>query len=105
MSTTGTANTILSTLLNTNGYVALAIEVAGELVPIGKALVTGIKQIAQGGKTVTYQVLLQMDAAELDAIDKLSTDDLTAINVELVKLGLAPVPVPGATPPTPPITQ
>jgi hypothetical protein len=105
MSTMSTAKSILTTLENTNGYVALAIEVAGELVPLGKALVTGIKQIAQGGKTVGYTVLLQMDAAELDAIDKLSTDDLTAINVELVKLGLPPVAVPGATPPTPPITQ
>ncbi len=97
-----TAKAVLTTLENTNGYVALAIEVAGELVPLGKALVTGIKEIAQGGQTVAYQVLLQMDAAELDAIDKLAIDDLTAINAELAKLGLPPVAVPPAKPP---ITQ
>jgi hypothetical protein len=87
-----TSKAVLTTLENTNGYVTLAIEVAGELVPLGKGLVRGIKQLATGATTVAYEVLLQMDGAELDAIDKLSTDDLAAINAALAKMGLPPVP-------------
>jgi hypothetical protein len=97
-----TARAVLTALEGANGYVSLGIEVAGELIPLGKALVKEVTQIAQGGATVTYVVLLQMDAADLDAIDKLEIDDLTAINTELVRLGLPPVPVPPAKPP---ITQ
>lgn len=93
------AKAVLTTLENTNGYVTLAIEVAGELIPLGKAVVRGIRQLATGGTTVDYEVLLRMDGAELDAIDKLSTDDLAAINAELAKLGLPPVP------PLPPAPQ
>lgn len=87
-----TPNKVLQALSGSAGYVTLAIELGTELIPLGKALVTGIKQISAGASTVTYQVLLQMDAAELDAIDQLSADDLTAINAELKKLGLPPVP-------------
>jgi hypothetical protein len=98
-----TAKAVLSSLQDTNGYVTLAIELAGELVPLGKGLVKEIKTIGTGGETVTYAVLLQMDSSELDATDKLATDDLTAINEELKRLGLPPVPVPPANPG--PITQ
>lgn len=91
-----TPNKVLQALAGTNQYVALAISLGETLIPLGKGLVTEIKQIATGGETVTYAVLLQMDAAELDAIEKLSVDDIAAINVELAKLKLPPVPVLGS---------
>lgn len=85
--------TILSNLADTNGgYITLAIELAGELIPIGKAAVQEIKQIATGTETETYTVLLQVDGAELAKIAQLSETELAAINAELAKLGLPPVP-------------
>jgi hypothetical protein len=90
---------VLGQLADANGYVTLGLAVAGELVPLGKALVQEVKQIATGATTETYQVLLQIDGAELDAIAQLSEDDLAAVNAELAKLGIPPVPSP--IPPTP----
>lgn len=84
---------ILQNLADSNGgEITLAIELAGALIPIGKAAVQEIKQIATGGETVTYAVLLQMDGAELDKIAELSESELAAVNAELAKLGLPPVP-------------
>jgi hypothetical protein len=97
-----TPKSVLSALAGTSSTITLAVEIAGELIPLGKALVQEIKQIATGAPTVTYSVLLQMDGTELEAIDTLSAGDLTAINAELVKLGLPAIagPTPPATPPT-----
>ena len=86
----------ISTLEETNKLVVLGLEIAGVIVPIVKAAIRGIHQIATGSETVSYAVLVQVDSAELDAIDKLSIDDLTAINLELVKAGAKPLPLPPA---------
>lgn len=84
---------ILQGLADSNGgYVTLAIELAGALIPIGKAAVKEIKQIATGTETETYDVLLQVDGAELAKIAQLSESELAAVNAELAKLGLPPVP-------------
>jgi len=85
---------VLSLLQNIGGYVSLAINLGEALYPIVKGVVTEIKQISTGGATVTYQVLLQTDGAELDDVIKLSTDDLNAVNAELTKLGLPTIPLP-----------
>lgn len=96
MTTKATAGTVLDTLSNVGGYVGVAIQLGEVLVPLGKALIQKIENIGQGNPTITYQLLVQGDQAELSAVDKLSADDLTAINAELARLGAAPVPVPPA---------
>lgn len=88
-----TPNAVLTALAGANEYVSLGLEVAGVVVPLVKGAITGIKQIATGTDTVSYQVLLQVDGTELDAVDKLATDDLTAINAELTARGVPTVPV------------
>lgn len=93
----GTPNKVLTALAGTNEYISLGLEVAGTVVPLVKGAITEIKQIATGKDTVSYQVLLQVDGAELDAVDKFASDDLLAINAELAARGVPEVP---ATPPT-----
>jgi hypothetical protein len=83
---------ILSALSNSNQIITLGLEVAGQLVPLVKGAITEIKKISSGAKTETYQVVITADAAELDAITKLAADDLTALNAELARLGVPPVP-------------
>jgi hypothetical protein len=83
---------VLGALGEANQYVTLAINIGGVLIPIVAGLVKEIKQITAGTETVSYQILLQTDAAELEAVDKLSQDDLAAINAELAKLGKPPIP-------------
>jgi hypothetical protein len=102
-----TAKSILSVLSQAGSIIGIGVPIAGEIIPLATGLVTEIKQIASGTETVTYQVLLQVDGAELDAIHTLAEDDLTAINAELAKLGQPPiaVPAPAPAPPTPPVTQ
>lgn len=82
------AQTILSTLAGVSGYVGVAIQLGGVLIPVGKALVSKIKSISSGNETITYELLMQQDQAELQDVDKLSMDDLTAINAELTRMGL-----------------
>lgn len=91
-----TPNTVLSTLSETNEYVTLALEVAGVLVPLVKGAIKEIRMIGAQTETVSYEILLQADASELDAVDKLATDDLAAINAELAKRGLPPIPTSGS---------
>lgn len=97
---------VLAALGDTNTLITLGLEVAGEIVPLGKALVRGIRSIGGSTDTTTYELLLVADSAELDAIATLALADLAAINGELAKLGKPPV-VPidsGASAwPTPPI--
>jgi hypothetical protein len=88
-----TPATLLDSLSQVGGYVGVAIQLGEVLVPIGKALVTDIKKIGSSTSSVDYQVLVQTDLAELNTVDQLSTDDLTAINAELVRLGAAPIPL------------
>lgn len=88
-----TPNKILSTLADANEYVSIGLEVAGVVVPLVKGAITEIKKLGAGTDSETYQVLLQVDAAELDSVDKLAEDDLTAINAELAKRGVPTVPI------------
>lgn len=97
-----TASTVLSILAASNEYVTLGIQVAGVLIPLGKALVGKIKEIGTGSVTITFTDLIAADTAELDAIQKLSEDELAAVNAELTRIGLPVLPAP---PPTGPITQ
>ena len=94
------ARTALTALASVNGEVTLALNVAGVLVPLIKGAISEIRQIATGGQTLSYAVLIQTDDAELDAINTLSNDDLTAINAELARLGQAPA-TPAASPAPP----
>jgi len=102
-----TSGNVLSTLTGINGGITLAIEVAGQLVPLVKGAIMEIRQIATGSETVTYELLVQTDQAELGKIIQLSTDDLATWNAELVRQGAAPLPVPPVTggPDPGPITQ
>lgn len=84
--TVSTIKTALTALAGMNGEVTLALNAAGVLVPLVKGAISEIRQIAAGANSITYAVLIQTDDAELDAIDKLSNDDMTAINAELARL-------------------
>jgi len=84
--TVSTIKTALTALAGMNGEVTLALNAAGVLVPLVKGAISEIRQIATGANSITYAVLIQTDDAELDAIDKLSNDDVTAINAELARL-------------------
>ena len=92
------AKNVLGALLGSSNTITLAIELAGDIVPIAKATVQEIKVLATGGETVDYQILLHTDGAALDSVDKMSQDDLSAINAELKKLGLPQVPTSASGP-------
>lgn len=84
-----------------NTEIALGIQVAGVLIPLAKGLVAKIEGIGTKTTTITFTDLVAADAAELDAIQQLSTDDLTAVNAELVRLGRPPIaPLDPPAPPT-----
>ena len=87
---------LLQTLAGTNGYIALGIQVAGVLIPLGKALIQTIEGIGQGSATITFTDLVAADDAELAAIVQNSETDLAAVNAELAKLGLPQLPAPPA---------
>ena len=87
---------LLQTLAGANGYIALGIQVAGVLIPLGKALINKIEDIGKGAVTITFTDLIAADDAELAAIVQSSETDLAAINAELVKLGLPQLPAPPA---------
>jgi len=90
----GAASTVLNILAASNEYVTLGIQVAGVLIPLGKALVQKIEGIGAGAVTITFSDLVAADTAELDAIQKLSEDDLAAVNAELTRIGLPALPAP-----------
>ncbi len=87
---------ILDALSEAGGYVGLAVQLGEVLVPIGKALITKIKGMSAGNVTIDYQLMVAGDQAELLDVDKLSLDDLSAINAELVRLGKTPLSIPPA---------
>jgi hypothetical protein len=94
-----TGKDILNTLKDANGYIALGATLAGQIVPIGKWVVNEFKALTAKGETVTFVVLVQHDTAELEAIGAMATDDLAAVNAELVKLGKPPLVIPTAPAP------
>lgn len=96
-----TASNVLNALAEANGYVNLTLQLGTALIPVGKALVSKIKDAATGVETITYQLLITQDDATLAAIDASSEADLAAINAELVRQGAAPLPVPSAGGPPP----
>jgi len=95
----GALSAILAGLGQTNMIVSLGLQVAGIVVPLAKGLVTEIKKISQGQTTVTYQIVVTTDEANLQAVDAISDADLSAINAELVRLGKSPLPVPTSAAP------
>ena len=92
---------ILSGLAGANQIITLGLEIGGVVVPLAKGLIQEIKQIGGGAQSVSYQVLIQTDSAELEAIAQLATDDLAAINAELAKLGKPAIPALDPTAPGP----
>jgi hypothetical protein len=94
-----TASTLLNSLSQVSGEVGIAIQIGEALIPVGKALVTKIKNSVAGVETIDYQLLLSEDQAALVAVDASSNADLAAINAELSRLGAPtlPVPAPPAT--------
>jgi hypothetical protein len=88
------AKNALSILADANEYVALGLQVGNLVVPLVKGLIKEIRVIGQGTETVSYEIVIQTDQAELEDVKKLSTDDLAAINEELTRLGLPTVVVP-----------
>jgi hypothetical protein len=94
---------VLAALSKSNRVIVLALEVAGELVPLVKGTISEIRKLTSGSTTATYDVVVKADAAELDAITQLAADDLAAINAELKRLGQPPIPpydqTPDALPP------
>ena len=59
--------------------------------------------IGAGNVTIAFTELLAADMKALDEIAQLSTEDLTAINAELTRVGAPTLPAPGPT--TPPVVQ
>jgi hypothetical protein len=99
-----TAGTLLTVLQNSGGYITLGIELAGVFVPLIKGLISKIEGIGTGNVTIAFTELLAADMKALDEIAQLSTEDLTAINAELTRVGAPTLPAPAPTPP-PPIVQ
>jgi hypothetical protein len=82
-----TAGTLLTVLQNSGGYITLGLELAGVFVPLVKGLISKIEGIGAGNVTIAFTELLAADMKALDEIDQLSTEDLTAINAELTRVG------------------
>ncbi|MGH8864302.1 MAG: hypothetical protein ACREVZ_06615 [Burkholderiales bacterium] len=91
-------NAILTALQAANGYIALGLQVGNLVVPLVKGLILSIRKVGEGTDTVSYEIVVRTDLAELDDVVKLSTDDLAAINAELARQGAPLIPVP--EPPT-----
>jgi hypothetical protein len=98
-----TAGTLLTVLQNSGGYITLGLELAGVFVPLVKGLISKIEGIGTGNVTIAFTELLAADMKALDEIAQLSTEDLTAINAELTRVGAPTLPAPA--PVTPPIVQ
>lgn len=86
-------NAILTALQAANGYIALGLQVGNLVVPLVKGLILSIRKVGEGTDTVSYEIVVRTDLAELDDVVKLSTDDLAAINAELARQGAPLIPV------------
>jgi hypothetical protein len=86
----------LTILQESNGYISLGLQLAGVFVPLAKALIQKIEGIGTGNPTITFSDLVAADQAEIAAIVATADADLAAINAELVRLGLPPLPNPPA---------
>lgn len=93
-----TPNKVLSALASANGYIALGLQVGNLVLPLMKGLIKEIRTIGGGTETVSYEIVVAADMAELDAVDKLALDDLIAINAELHARGLPEIPLPSKPP-------
>jgi hypothetical protein len=91
-----TAASILTILQESNGYISLGIQLAGVFVPLAKALIQKIEGIGAGNVTITFTDLVAADQAEIAAIVSTANADLSAVNAELVRMGLPPLPNPPA---------
>jgi hypothetical protein len=89
-----TPNKILTALADANGVIALGLQVGAVVVPLVKGVIKEIRAIGSGTETVSYEIVVQADLAELDAVDKLASDDLAAINLELKVRGIPEIPIP-----------
>jgi hypothetical protein len=94
MAASSSGSGILGALSESNAVIALAIEVGDALVPIFKGAISEIKQIASGGETISYSVLIEGDQADLATVESMSDADLAAINSELARLGKPTLSVP-----------
>lgn len=81
-----------------NSEVSLGLQVGSVLVPLIKGVIADIKKVTSPEGTVSYQVVIQTDQAELASVAQLSIADLIAINNELKGQGVAPLSVPPSTP-------
>lgn len=98
MSTTPSpTSALLNVLTSLNGRVQLGVTIANVVVPLIAGVIKDIKT-GISGQTVEYTVVIQTERAVLDSIIASGASDLAAINVELVRLGIAPLAVPSATP-------
>lgn len=97
---TPTPNKVLSALASANGYIAIGLQVGNLVLPLMKGLIKEIRTIGTGTETVSYEIVVAADMAELDAVDKLALDDLIAINAELNAKGLPEIPLPTKPPKT-----
>lgn len=85
---------VIGALAGVEKGITLAIEVGGQLVPLVKGAIAGIKQIGAGTDTVSYEILISTDQSELNKVIAVSTDDLNAINAELARMGKPPLEIP-----------
>jgi hypothetical protein len=95
---------LLTVLQGAGGYVTLGLELAGVFVPLVKGLISKIEEIGTGSVTIAFTDLVAADMKALDEIAQLSTEDLTAINAELTRVGAPTLPAP-AEPTPPPIVD
>lgn len=78
---------ILETLASVGGEVGALIEIGGKLIPIGIAVIKKIKTNIAGVETESFQLLVASDQAILLDVDRMSNEDLDAINAEFKRLG------------------
>lgn len=91
---------VLSSLAGVNGEVAIVLQAGALVAPLVKGIIKEIKAGIGGGTvTIEYTTAIQEGQANLD--HAIATDDavLAAVNAELVRQGVAPLPTPDATPP------
>lgn len=97
MSTPSPTSGLLNVLTSLNGEVQLGVTIGNVVVPLIAGVIKSIKG-SGAGQTIEYTVVIQSEQAVLDSIIASGAADLAAINAELVRMGLTPLPVPTAPP-------